>query len=125
MGNKWKRDVTWNGTWLVVSTPAGGNPSGRNDTDTDITVKSADKPAEVEYSPGASSGVSSLNVTWKDAEGNTITSPPSGFGKDPKNNKVTVNDNDPSNTESCYYHVTGTVNGVTQQTQDPQIHNSP
>jgi hypothetical protein len=109
MSTTWNRQVALSadGT-LVVSTPSGGNPDGRNDPADSISLHPADLPATIRYN--GIDGVQLNGVNW-DGVHDGVTSSVQG---------TTVTVTDTGGTPNVSYFVTDNANHTTE---DPQIHN--
>lgn len=111
MPTQWRRTVSLgtDGQTLVVSTPNGGNPSGRGDPPDSITLSPGDLPATITYT--GQGGVRVQDVVW-DGDHTGVTAPPAN------GNVLVVTD--VGGVADCSYYVRDTEQ---RQTGDPQIHN--
>lgn len=108
MPSNWSRQVSLENGTLVVSTPSGGNPNGKNDPPDSISLHPADLPATIRYT--GVGGVQLSGVNW-DGDHTGVTVDTSG-------NVVTVTDS--GGTANVSYFV---IDGSNHTTGDPQIHN--
>lgn len=117
-GATWNRRVsaTADGNNLQVDeVTSNPNPPGRNDTASDITVRSDDKPALINY---LGDGVRVTGIAMKD--GGDL---PAGLTFTANGNNGQVRDDGPDGVDYSYYVVGDYADHHGIQTEDPQIHN--
>lgn len=118
MGSTWNRRVTAtsDGQHLQVDEETTNpNPPGRTDTANSITVKSSDRPAQINY---LANGVTLTGIEMKD--GGSV---PSHLQVQTVGPGLRLTDSGDSGTDYSYYLVGSYGDNDGIKTEDPQIHN--
>lgn len=118
MGSVWNRRVTATADGLhlqVDEETTNPNPPGRDDGPNDITVKSSDRPAEINY---LANGVTLTDIEMKDGKHK-----PSHLEVKRVGNGLKITDTGHSGSTYSYYLVGNYRSNTGIRTEDPQIHN--